>query len=77
MFKKFFVVPSVAVGTVLAVATAASAEGGLDMATALGATATSVGGQITGVLPVVLPIFGALLAISIGLKVFKRITNKG
>lgn len=52
-------------------------EGGIDMATALGATATEVSSQISGVLPVVLPIFGALLAIGIGLKVFKKVTGRG
>lgn len=46
------------------------------MAAALGTTATSVMDNISGVLPVVLPIFGALIAISVGLKVFRRVTGR-
>jgi hypothetical protein len=50
--------------------------GMIDMAEALGSVASGVLQQISGVLPVVLPIFGAVLAIGIGLKVFKKITAK-
>ena len=49
----------------------------VDMAAALGTTATGVMDQISGVLPIVLPIFGTMLAIVIGLKLFKKITAKG
>lgn len=47
----------------------------IDMAAALGDTATVVMSQITGVLPIVLPIFGAMIAIGIGIKLFKRVTG--
>lgn len=58
------------------VVTMQDAMNSVDMATALGDAASGVLQQISGVLPVVLPVFGAVLAIGIGLKIFKRITAR-
>lgn len=38
--------------------------------------ATEAGGAIASIVPVALPIVGMVLVVNIGLKVFKRITNK-
>jgi len=48
----------------------------IDMGAALSSVASDVTSQIAGVLPVVLPVFGGLVAIGIGLKVFKKVTGK-
>ena len=42
------------------------------LTTALTSTASSVMGAIGSVLPIVLPIAGGILAVSVGVKMFKR-----
>lgn len=44
----------------------------IDIVSALGGAATAVTTQVGGALPIALPIAGAILAASIGWKLFKR-----
>lgn len=46
------------------------------LTTAMGTIATDAMGAITGILPVALPIVGAGIVVSVGLKVFKRVAGK-
>lgn len=47
-----------------------------DLVTSFSAMATELLGFIADIVPVVLPIIGAGLAISLGVKYFKKLTNK-
>lgn len=48
----------------------------IDLAAAFGPVVTSVTSAISDLLPVALPIFGTVLAITIGMKIFKRVTGR-
>ncbi|MFQ7549889.1 hypothetical protein [Blautia marasmi] len=46
------------------------------LVTGITSIATEAGSAIASIVPVALPIVGMVLIVTIGLKVFKRITNK-
>ena len=50
------------------------------IATALTTSFTEVGTQLTGIvsksLPIALPVIGGMLVVTVGIKVFKKITSK-
>lgn len=46
------------------------------LSTALGSTATDALSAISAVLPVALPVMGGIIVISVGLKVFKKVTGR-
>lgn len=45
------------------------------LTTGLSSTATSVMGAMGDILPIALPIMGAILAVGVGIKLFKRSTH--
>lgn len=58
-------------------------EGGTTMAsivtaltTAMGDVATQALSAISGILPIAAPVLGGMLIIGVGIKVFKKITNR-
>ena len=61
-------------GTMTSYAADSGAAGALTSACT--AIASDVSSAISGVLPIALPLVGAALVVTIGLNVFKRITNK-
>lgn len=46
------------------------------LSTALGTTATDALSAISAVLPVALPVMGGIIVISVGLRVFKKVTGR-
>ena len=46
------------------------------LVTGITSIATEAGNAIASIVPVALPIVGMVLIVTIGLKVFKRVTNK-
>lgn len=49
----------------------------IDYSTIFGGVGDEVSGAITAVAPLAIPIFGAVLAIGIGIKVFGKLAKKG
>lgn len=47
------------------------------LTTAIGNIASSVGSAIGSIIPIAIPLVGATLVVTIGLKVFKKVSNNG
>lgn len=79
--KLFPVLTGTALSTSLAVPVLASESSSLStiesaLTTSFSEIGTSATGMIGKILPIALPVIGGVLIVMLGLKIFKRITNK-